>query len=363
MVVEQGTRTDIGENLTLANAKEPDREEKRKQCIASGGTWDEKTQSCILYKPEKTTEELAKEERGKQVINTKTGELGTIGEQERSTAPLVPETFSSIESGRASGIALPDGRTFLGLTASDVDKIAAGEAERTARPAGTMEVGTTADIRQQLAQGQALTGQVGQFGQMGITPTDIDYAGAAQAAAFESIPRTLTMLGSAAVGGALIGAKTGAVTGAVGGGGVGAAPGAVIGAAVGLIAGVAGSMISEIKGQRRDTTNAQQRVLDEGKQTMKDWATLAEVDPANKAKYLAEYNKVAAQIDQAYRQMKLDTQRDVAKFERAIPNLAEFEAFYAAGGERDTLDVEMRTALASSAMAEYKMLELLNRRQ
>ena len=125
---------------------------------------------------------------------------------------------------------------------------------------------------------------------------------------------------------------------------------------------MASSMTSNLASQRRDTTTAQQRVLDEGKQTMKDWATLAEADPTNKAKYLAEYNKVSAQIDQAYRQMKLDTTRDVAKFETALPNLAEFEAFYAAGGERDTLDIEMRNALLTPSNVEYNVIELANRR-
>ena len=85
-------------------------------------------------------------------------------------------------------------------------------------------------------------------------------------------------------------------------------------------------------------------------------------DPANKAQYLAEYNKVSSQIDAAYRQMKLDTSRDAAKFETALPNLAEFESFYAEGGERDTLDIEMRNALLTVSPENYNMLELSNRR-
>jgi hypothetical protein len=61
--------------------------------------------------------------------------------------------------------------------------------------------------------------------------------------------------------------------------------------------------------------------------------------------------------------MKLDTNRDVAKFETALPDLAEFEAFYSAGGERDTLDLDMQNALLSPVSAEYKILELAQRRQ
>jgi len=121
-------------------------------------------------------------------------------------------------------------------------------------------------------------------------------------------------------------------------------------------------MISNFKSQRRDTTTAQQRVLDEGKQNLNDWSTLAKNDPANRAYYLAQYNKQSAQINQAYRQMKLDTSRDVTKFETALPNLAEFEAFYSQGGERDALDNEMKNSLLAQAPEGYDMMELSYRR-
>lgn len=135
------------------------------------------------------------------------------------------------------------------------------------------------------------------------------------------------------------------------------------GAAGAVFAGtLAGGIVSDLKGQRRDITQAQKRVLDEGKQTLKDWATMAEIDPANKAYYLAQYNQVAAQIDQAYRQIKLDTSRDLGKFETALPDLAEFEAFYSTGGERDLLNLEMQQALLAQTSSEYKALELAQRR-
>ena len=105
------------------------------------------------------------------------------------------------------------------------------------------------------------------------------------------------------------------------------------------------------------------RVLDEGNQTLQDWVTLARSDPANKAFYLAQYNKQLAQIDQAHRQMKLDTSRDLAKFETALPNLAEFDSFYSVGGERDALNEEMRNALLTVSPENYNMLELAHRRQ
>ena len=62
--------------------------------------------------------------------------------------------------------------------------------------------------------------------------------------------------------------------------------------------------------------------------------------------------------------MKLDTSRDVTKFETAIPNLAEFETFYSRDGERDFLVVDMRVNLAAPIDPElvYRMAELRGRR-
>ena len=319
----------------------------RQRCIESGGEWDEASRTCKPAYVVQREKELAKQaaEQAKGTPPKATPAPGTI------------ETFTN-ESGRSSGVVAPDGRTFLGLGPDDVNKFAEQQANIASRPTNSAPVGTAQNALNQAFEGQQLQGQVGQFNQQGISPTGLNFGEAATAGIVGAIPRALSL------------AATGAGIGLAGGAAVGgpAAPltatgGAVIGAVAGFVGGIASSMISNLKSQRSDTTTAQQRVLDEGKQTMKDWATLAEADPANKATYLAEYNKVSAQIDAAYRQMKLDTSRDIAKFETALPNLAEFEAFYAPGGERDTLDVEMRNALLSPASPEYKLLELAERRK
>lgn len=238
------------------------------------------------------------------------------------------------------------------------------------------------------AQGKQLAGQVGQFSPMPLSNEPLlDYEQGLLQGLVNFIPRAITNVGALSL---LRGGATGAVAAAgpgsralgtnpralgtnpralaAGASVAGGAGGLLSGinpyvAGGALIAGIASSMISEFKGQRTDTINAQKRVLDEGKQTMKDWATLAESDPANRVYYLSQYNMVAAQIDQAYRQMKYDTQRDLVKFETALPDLAEFEAFYAIGGERQALDMEMRNALIAPAEVDYKLLELANRRQ
>lgn len=315
----------------------------REACQAKGGRWDANTRSCIMPPPQQTTTETK----------------NTGQPQERLKPTLTnPEVFTD-KSGRPSGITLPDGRTFLGLNQNDVNKIAQKDIQSRQLPEGTAPVGTAQNQLDAAMEAQALQGQVGQFDQLGLSNDPLlNQEQALRQGIVGAIPRALSL--------AVTGAGVGLAGGAVAGGGVGtpitAPTGAAIGAVAGFVGGISSSMISEYRGQRRDTINAQKRVLDEGKQTMKDWATLAEADPANKAFYLSQYNAVAAQIDQAYRQMKLDTNRDIAKFETALPDLAEFEAFYAAGGEKDTLDQEMRNSLLVPSSPEYKMLELTQRR-
>ena len=310
----------------------------QQKCEAGGGFWDVKTQTCLRVPPKQEAPAPPPK------------------------APVALETFTSSETGRASGITTPGGKTYLGLSPDEVQKIATGEQERAARPLGTAPVGTAAGQQQQLLEGQQMAGQVGQFNQLGISPTGIDYGEAAISGVVGSIPGAIRMAGQFGAAAAAAGALGGSVVPGAGTA-LGAGAGAVIGASVGFIAGITGGMISNMKGQRTDTTTSQQRVLDEGKQTMKDWATMAKADPTNRYFYLSEYNKVAAQIDQAHRQMKLDTSQDLGKFETSLPNLAEFNSFYAPGGERDALNIEMQTALQTVVPTEnYDMLELSYRR-
>ena len=314
----------------------------RVRCIAQGGVWDAGSQTCNMPKTPGTKtsfEPIKKAEAPKPV------EATILTPQEKSKAQAVGSVIIKDAQGNE-----------IIQTKDDIERQRA--LNETPGLSGAQAIERNKILAQQQAEGQAMSGQVGQFGQAGIDPTGLDVGGAFTSGIVDSIPRALSLAATGAGIGLATGLGTAPVTG-----GLSVPAGAAIGAAAGFVAGISSGMISSFKGQRRDTTTAQQRVLDEGKQTMKDWSTLAKADPANKGKYLSEYNKVSQQVDAAYRQMKLDTSRDVAKFETALPNLAEFEAFYASGGERDSLDTEMKIALQTPAPIEYDMLELSNRRK
>lgn len=240
------------------------------------------------------------------------------------------------EQGNATGFVRPDGTALTGLNPNEVS--------------GLLQGGETAtDVQQQ----PNLAGQVGEFGQLGISPTGFAGDALLGAAAQGIIPGLIRGVG-AGIGVGLLGAKVGAVGGPTG---------ALVVGALGFASGISSSILSEMKGQRTDNTNAQQRVLDEGKQVLSDWITFAEANPSQKEFALKGFNQQLSLIQQAHRQMKLDTQRDLLKFESAVPNLAEFTAFYSPSGERDVYSDEMRIAMSQPSPIDTRMLDLFNRRK
>ena len=323
----RSTRTDLEPRFA------PPELTPKQKCEARGGIWNEERQVCILPKKEEAQPlEVPK------------------------VTPTTPEVFRD-QQGELSGIVKGE-QTFLGLSPAEVNQIAQRNLEKTQLPAGTAPVGTAQAAATQQALGQQLAGQVGQIQpSTGITPTGADVGAAFTQGVIGSIPSAIRQAGTFAVGAAVIG---GAATAPAGG--LGAIPAAAIGAAVGFVSGITQGMISEMRGQRTDNTNAQQRVLDEGKQTLKDWSTLAKADPANREFYLSQFNIQLQQIQDAHVQMLTDTNADVAKFESAIPNLAEFNSFYSIGGERDALVNDMQNSLLTPVSIDYSMIELTNRR-
>lgn len=301
------------------------------KCKEKGGFWDSARETCLMSS-------TRNEPADKRKLTT-------------------PEVFTDPKTGRVSGITLPDGRTFLGLGPDDVKRIAAQEAARGQPPEGTVPVGTAEDLAKRQAEAQRLSGQVGEIGPSDVTdPTGLSETEALTAGVRDSIPGAIRLAAQAGVGAAAIGAVATAPAG-----GIGAVPAAAIGAAAGFTAGIVGGMIGNFKGQRTDTTTAQQRVLDEGKQTLMDWVTLAKADPARKEFYLSQFNQQLQLIQDAHVQMLVDTNADVLKFETALPNLAEFNSFYDPAGERDALVDEMRLALQTPSGVNYEMLLLAQR--
>ena len=332
-------------------------DQDRRACDAKGGIWNSTTKVCELPPPPAPP--------AKSSVPGVPDLPKPTPAQSPTVNPSVPEfireDLGKGKKGKITGVTLANGQTFFG-SEEEVRALASKRVAQAAIPVGTQEAGTTqrgADVAFQQAQlaaeGQALAGQVGQIDpSTGITPTDLSEKEALIVGVRDAIPRALSLAGGAFVLGGTVGLAAG---------GTASIPLAIGGAAATFVGSISSSMISNMRSQRVDNTNAQQRVLDEGKQTLNDWVTLAGADPAKRTFYLSQFNIQLQLIQDAHVQMLTDTEADFSKYENAIPNLAEFNSFYNEGGERDALVQDMIVSLTTPATPEYAMIELAQRRK
>ncbi len=324
----------------------------KEQCQLDGGTWDEQSQTCIpkgsVKAPGGTIQKL-------ELPKPEEPDTVTIRDK---TVVNKDGTFTVTKGGVTETLSAEEHRTLVSLKGG-------GRGAPTQAVSSILDAPTQEELaaQRQAAAGQQLAGQVGQIDpSTGITPTDLSQKEAFTQGAVGAIPNAIRLAAQFGTGAALLGAGAGSVVPVIGTT-IGAGAGAAIGAVTGFVAGLASGMISNMAGQRRDNTNAQQRVLDEGKQTLKDWSTLAKSDPANREFYLSQFNRQLQLIQDAHVQMLTDTNADLAKFESAVPNLAEFNTFYSIGGERDALVQDMQISLQTPSGVDFEMLALAQRRQ
>jgi len=192
------------------------------------------------------------------------------------------ETFSNRE-GAASGVTLPDGRTFLGLSPEDVNQIAQAEAEKTARPVNSAVAGTAqqkANVQAQNAQliEQAKKGLMTSQELQGVQGAKTDYGQAVGAGVVGAAPGILSGSGLGGLGtGAVVGGAIGSVV-PVMGTAIGAVAGGVIGAAVGsFIRGLKGNIAQ----QQAEEFTRDQSALSKGTATLRLLTADIKANPQN----------------------------------------------------------------------------------
>ena len=196
-----------------------------------------------------------------------------------------------------------------------------------------------------------LTGQIGQFERLPVEPTGYEVGEALLKGGVEGIPRAISTIAGLNILSGATGAAGGQSAGAKGLGGIPkVSPFLAAATALGF---VADSLTSDFKDQRRDMAERPRVVLQDGKTALGVWVTEVASDPANRVSHLAEFNKQLALIDQAYRQVKLDTAKDPLLFDRNADLLADFGSFYDPGSERDQVLAQMQAALATDPDPDY----------
>jgi hypothetical protein len=259
----------------------------------------------------------------------------------------VPQIFRN-DTGRPSGISLPDGRTFLGLSADEVEKVAAGELAKKGGAATQQfeaegKVQAEQQAQQQLIkQNQALAGQIKEVPPLDerIEAEPLRVGEAFQESTGQIIGQGIKFATGGAAAGALVGAPTG----------VGAPVGAIIGGVGGFVAGVYSAITSNLKEQKTEGINNQKAVLASGKTHLKKLVNLAKVDPANADVYVTAFNRQMAKIAEAHSKLNAESRvrfnwLDVKTSEA----LQDYENFYSEGGLADSYTAQMQLNLIRGA--------------
>jgi len=249
------------------------------------------------------------------------------------------ETFLG-PAGTPSGITLPDGRTFFGVNAGDVDKIIAGEQRKAGYKGEVLPVSTVQQARQQedlQKQAFLLAQQTGQpIEEIAKLPqfTGVDWKQALGSGVTATLPG---IAGGVAVGG----------TGGAYAGGIGAVPGAIIGGIVGAVGGFVGGIISNLKAQRGGEISAVSQSLKTRTTNLRALVTATNQDPGSAADNLMLFNEQLALLDRDHGKLKLETQSNLNKFlgRDGTPELARYDVFNSPGGTREYLVAQMQQAI------------------
>lgn len=271
-------------------------------CEANGGKWDPVNNVCIMPQPQPTPQPAA-----------------DTGIQTPTEPTLTnPETFRD-QQGNLSGITLPDGKTFLGLSPDDVNKIAGREAERTAQPLGTSPVGTAAAAQADMQRKIQTAQNIG----------NIDLATVQQMEAEGlNVKEYLAAGGQGAVKSALGYGAAGAAAGALGGP-VGAGVGAAVGVTAGLVKGFYSDVTSNIKSQRNDLVTTKTKQLKQRKTAIQNYISAANANPAAADDYIAAANIEFSLIRRDYNTLLLESEKNLEFWGGdATPQLVDYEVYF-----------------------------------
>ncbi len=316
----------FGTSTVQPNVNIPERTPRQK-CEDKGGFWDEKRQVCLLVPKNKT-------------------KLSSGSSSETKSSQ--PRMIRSGDTGKITGVQLPDGTILPNVGAENAKRLASQNIANNTIPAGSIE--QSAFLQQQreankLQQSASQIGQVGQLTQAVNAPADISQA--ITAGTIGNAPNIIRNAAAGFAGGALLGGGVTPVAAALG----------VVGALTAIWSGVN----SNIKEQQRGELAAANIVLRNAKTNMRQLAMLASQDPGNADLYISQYNQQLTTLYQARRQTKAEVTGDLNSWmEDGREQLADFDEFLKPGGIADVYGEKLTVALTTGTPLSIIDNELLN---
>jgi len=298
MVDAMGGKGTITGGLPEFTPPKDERTEQQK-CEDKGGFWDVERQTCLLVPPK----EEPKPAEPQADITT-------------------PEVFTDQATGQVSGITLPDGRTFFGLSPDEVAAIAGKETGRGVPPPGTAPVGT-AQAQAQEAQRKIITAKnvgkidlalASQLEEEGLNVKEYLAAGGHGA-----IKQALSW-GATAAGAGLVAGPAAPVTVPVAG---------ALGAGIGLVKGFYSDVTANMEAQRQDLVSTKTKELKQRKTAITRYISSANANPAAADEYVAAMNLELSLIRKDYNTLLKRGNEDLEFWGTdATPQLVEYKVFF-----------------------------------
>jgi hypothetical protein len=256
-------------------------------------------------------------------------DISQMGVNPLTKKPEIPTTKAKLtapeiwrdETGKITGVSMPDGKQYLGIKEADVRNLISKYQAETALP-GTEPAGTAQAQMERQQQIQRLT-QAAQEGS--LTPQELQNIEG-------SSPDMRQAAGAGLLQGTLAGGGAGLAVGAAAGLGVASPITAPVGAAVGLLFGFLNGIRSNIKNQQADQFAADQTALSKGQTMLRALITDTNQNPQNAPENIALFYHTLNMIDAAHAKTWKDSQENLNKFmgNDGTPQLAKFETFDAA---------------------------------
>lgn len=312
-------------------------------------------QTDFYYQTPKNAAEAMQEQINIQNRNKKKALLEEQSKEiPKPVKPTAPEVFRDAETGKVSGVTLPNGKSFIGINQRDVEGLVSGYQQNTTDPTGTLPAGTAqAGVDRQLRLQQLI-----QLGEQGLlSPQEL-----------QTLQQAPIDMGQAATSGlmgalpGLAGVGAGLALSATGVGAVAGVPIATIsalsiaGTITGILLGVKSNIAKQQKGEIAKTKD----VLTAAKTNMRALAMIAAKDPSKADEAIISYYEQKAQVQKAQRQLQLETQGNLNKFmEDGTEDLSDFELFLQPGGYADLQLLRLQQATASGQPASDEELLML----
>jgi hypothetical protein len=251
----------------------------------------------------------------------------------KETTSSQPEIIRDQITGNITGAKFPNGKILMG-NASEIKNQISLYTNKMATPTGAIEGSAAAANQQRIEEFMPMAAKIGELDKSILAQAETTPLRYGQA-----LGAGLNVGGTAAAGGAVVGAASGLV----GSGGTLSIPAAAILGSLGGVGGFITGTYQNLKAQRKGVVDIKAGSLNEGITNLKSLIKYANSDPQNAEEYYRAFNEQLSYIERDHGSLKMDTNGWFKTLNDGDPQLADYQRFD--DMQRELLIINMKTAL------------------